>query len=278
MALTEPPKSPHSIEDRKALTSDALKLSRHELEKEFTRRISAIKQAIDDEWEATLPLRDAYNMAVAKLIRSVSDGLVDELQHSFRCLNRMLEDDDDAGVEAVVRLGSERTFFHGSKEGSKALLHQMGALLEEWVVYSASRPLQRGYIKEFEDEECWADDLRAPLEVTIVQGDHAECEINRTFCITCSFELEQARRALAAPSKKITQLEEQLQLAMADHERLPEMIRELDMQATAIRLRDAGGELFLHSIMDGVRRIMNGENISGLTLALQDTEGETSDG
>ena len=291
---TSDPVTNHSIEDRRALTSDALKLSKHELQKEFKRRIEALKEDGRKLWESTEPLRDAYNTAVANLIGSVGRSVVDDLEHSFRCINRLSaskcaraeDDDDEYRLAVTVTLGEDYTFFEGSASNETRLNEKMRPFLSGNKLsarhYRLRQQSMHSIVEEAHDsgdgDPCYANDLTIPVAICI--GSNEDLSITRYMDITCSFDLEQARRAFEEPAAQMKHIAEQLEKAEEDLERLPEMIKELDMHATALRISEAGGARFLESIMTGVQRIMSGDtHLSGLALAMEEEPeaGETSE-
>jgi hypothetical protein len=283
------PETKHSIADRVALTGDALKLGKHELKKEFTKRINILTQAIDDAWKSTLPLRDAYNMAVASCALSVAQPVVDGIRSSFALLNNMIPDrraDEDpdeyntrleeSAIEVDVRVSTCGTFFRGSKKGEAACVERLGIL----APVRRAIQLEHGYMllshmREIVNIE-YVDDLSyeqtIELDIEINHGTEGESmELTRELIITCDQGLYKAREAFVEPVKTITDLEERLKVAESDLENLPKMMEELDMSATAMRLKAAGGAQFLGHIMAGVLRIKGGETeLSGLQLAMED--------
>jgi hypothetical protein len=286
-----------NLEDQRALTGDALKLGKHELEKTFKARIKEYKLEVAAAWDSTLPLRDAYNKAVVECVEPVAGALISELRHSFQVMDRLFPttDEKERGDEheaeyssVTVTLGLRHDFFVCSPEANEALGHRM------WIIErdggrrhlggSGGRELALN-IALFDHDEPLDDpnfsyDLEIGVAIAIGKGGDEDArrrgeslEFNRTLTVTCTRDLQDARAAFVEPMKLLLAAEQKLAKAEQNLEELPRMIKELDMSATAMRLQAAGGEPLLEQIMRGVQRIADGETeLSGLSLALMGTE------
>jgi len=284
-----------SLEDQRALTGDALKLGKHELEKTFKARIKESKLEVAAAWDSTLPLRDAYNKAVVECVKPVAGALISDLRHSFQVMNRLFpttdekETDDEHEVEyssVTVTLGLRHDFFVCSPKANEALGRQMGIIEIDGgrchLGGSGGRELALNitlldYDEPLDDPDL-SYDLEIGVEIVISKGDaenEDSLEFTRTLTVTCTSELQDARMTFVEPMKQMLAAEQKLAKAEHDLEELPQMIKELDMSAAAMRLQAAGGEPLLEQILLGVKRIAAGEtDLSGLRLAL-DEDGPT---
>lgn len=271
------PATGHTIEDRRALTADALKVANHELKKEFQARLKACEKAIAQCQREAEPTLMAYNEAAASLISSLINTHRDDWRFSFQMLSGARdtrdEGDEDADLALILRIHTPfgSNFFHGVSDS------RIKAFRARWENARISEPghYRRGF-PDCDDLLEWgvgahgddSYDLEVGLHFEIVYGEDS-LDVTRWFDITASPELAQARQGLTDLGRRLEALHEDRRQAERNIDRLPSMIKELDMSATIMRIRDAGGEQFLEQIISGVDRILKGDlQLSGTAMAL----------
>lgn len=249
------PGTMHTLEERRVINEDVLKVTGHELKREFTRRVEETTAHRQKCYEDLGDYMHAYNTAAQKCWEEVLPGIVSDLEVSFSVLNRLADEDDDQ-FHVVLSVNEKALLFGLQGMEKDGYYHQGETFLSK---------MRNAYLK---DAGSAADDLSVPLSIVIKRADYTEMNVDRVLEVTATSELQDARIALIKASEPFYEACELVKKAQKDLSDLPKNMEELDIQATARRIRDMGGEDALREVLGSAMQILGGDTVKGLAAAL----------
>lgn len=251
------PGSEHTLEERRVINEDVLKVTGHELKREFTRRVEDATAHRKKCYEALGDFMHAYNEAAEQCWMNILPNTQSDLKHSFSVLNQLAQEGDEE-YDVSVKVNDQTILFGLQGMERDGYYHQGETALSK---------MREAFHKE---EDSLAADLKVPVSIEIKRGDYTEMRIDRVIDVTCSKDLNDARRALVEASEPFYEAITLLAKAKNDLDELPRNMEELDMQATARRIRDMGGEEALRDVLASATSILGGDTVKGLAAALPD--------
>lgn len=248
------PETAHSLEERKAVTDDALKLAKHGLKKELTKRVETTQKQKEEAYESLGDLMEAYNIAAQKCCEMHVTPLKDDVGFSFDAINAFTKNEKEH-LNTRVEVQERELLFGLDNMGGDGYYYRGEAFLKE--IYSA-------------DEHT--GDYTIPVHIVIYRGnpdnDDVRMRLERELVVEMSDELAKARKDLQEAAEPFYELTEALKKAQKDLNDLPANMEELDMQATALRVKDMGGQNILSGILKSMGSMLEGAEFDGLSTAL----------
>lgn len=255
------PGTTHSLEERRLINEDVLKVTGHELKREFSRRVEEAKAMRGTRYDDLGDYMHAYNEAAEKCWTPVIDTLKKDLASSFDVMNSLASKDTDK-FEVSVSVDDRRLLF-----GLEGMERDGYYHLGETALAAMREAL-------WEDEDAAKADIDVLVEISVRRGSYVEISAERTVTVKVGDELVQARKALVEKSDPFYEAVEAMNAATKALADLPANLEELDMQATARRIRDMGGEDVLRDLLASATSVLDGEAVKGLAASLPDRESE----
>ncbi len=253
-----------SLKKRKALTKDILKLTRHELEKEFKDRVHNAHVAREAFWIEVFDQVDAYDAITEKMIDEAIQVVGEKCSGAFDMIN-LVNVDDSKGLEMKIDPGT-----HGYY--GKLHAHPKPASYHEDAVFHGGDESLFACIRQLKKEGDMSKSVTRSVEIDIYEYDEDEEDPQVSFAITIEMKATEAliaaRQQLIPTVEIAATLKEALDNAEEDLVNLDKNVKELEMQAVAKRVGDAGGGVLLDDVLGSMNSLLKGEKLNGLQAAL----------
>jgi hypothetical protein len=260
------PGTPHTLEERRAITADVLKLSGHELKKALTARVEQARTVKTDAYADLGDFMHAYNEAIQGCYKDIVHNLASDVSFSFNVFNTLETSDKLKDPFVVTVTVDERKLLFGLDTMESKGYYHLG---EQQVA-----DLRQRYAA---NPDSIAEDITVPLHIVAKRGPHTEFEISRVTRVSATTAFIDAQEDLIKASDPYYAACEALRKAEKDLADLPRNMEELEMQTIAARVQDMGGGDILMSVLDSQARILTGEAVSGLSMTLPDYSKSTKE-
>ena len=250
------PTTIHTLEERKAITDDALKVAKHTIRKTLEARIMALQKVVAKTYDDLGDLMFRYNTAVRGVVDLEYDVIIAGIEGSFK----------DIALLSSTKLRPE---WEPAFELNETALYY-GVQGWEWTMMPHADYLGLGYksILTNAEKKNWDRDLTIRFTMCLQEGTSLLCRREMEAEVEAPPELITAREDLAHASAPYLAAREELAQVHEELSKLSDTMVELDMQATAARLQAAGGSGLLDGILESTQKILAGEAFDGLATAM----------
>lgn len=273
--LVSNPATTHTLDESRAITSDILELSESKLKKELSRRVEVAQKNKKDAYSALGDHMFNYNEALKKIWEAPVATLQAESQKGWDLLNGLAKE-GDTKYTVEVKVNEQEMLFGLEEQKEKGYYYQGEGYLKKLV-------------KQVNKEKGVGDDVPVAISIQVNSDDShgsTERDDTRILDIPADDAVKGVRQALVDAAGPYYDSIDALSEAEADLGNLGSNMHDLKMRTVEARVENAGGK----GLMDGIdaltNSILEGNDISDVSLALPaadeeeatDVESESSDG